>query len=345
MRSYGKVSTQFWHDERIRSLPEAAQVLALYILTSPHGNAVGCFMLPDGYIQADLRWPAKRVAENLALLIEAGFIERDEKSGLTRLPKWWKHNTIENPKVGRSIEKIVEALPDKGSPLVKALIASLEPFAHRFSELFAKQYLKPSAIPYQEPYSEPSRYPEPKPEPEPEQQPHIGSGDGKGKLIVQAFDDALAKAFGEDKRRAWPRQDDLVFANRWIEHGASFELLSAIFEARMPAAAAAGRKPPAGLKYFEGAVAEALDAAKRPMQSANGHANGAKPKVDPTRFTDEEWRICVRSLEAGPQGSFDQPWPAVWRKPPVKGKWAEGCLVPKHIQREFGYGPAPEAQS
>ena len=56
MRTYGKVKIAFWEDDKIRGLPDAPKLLALYCLTGEHSNAIGCFRLPLGYIETDLRW-------------------------------------------------------------------------------------------------------------------------------------------------------------------------------------------------------------------------------------------------------------------------------------------------
>src|SRR6185437_7416304 len=56
MTRYGKVETGFWHSKKIRRLSQNATFLMLYLLSCPHSNAVGCFVLLDGYVAADVRW-------------------------------------------------------------------------------------------------------------------------------------------------------------------------------------------------------------------------------------------------------------------------------------------------
>ena len=53
MRDYGKVFSTFWTSDSTRGMSDDAKVLALYLLTGPHSNIIGCFRLPDGYVSED----------------------------------------------------------------------------------------------------------------------------------------------------------------------------------------------------------------------------------------------------------------------------------------------------
>jgi hypothetical protein len=55
MRSYGSVHTKFWINSDVQLLSPNAKLLALYLLTSPHTNMLGCFRLPIGYVVEDLQ--------------------------------------------------------------------------------------------------------------------------------------------------------------------------------------------------------------------------------------------------------------------------------------------------
>ena len=50
MRLYGRIETSFWQNEKVQRLSDGGRMLYLYLLTCPHGNSVGCFVLHDGYI-------------------------------------------------------------------------------------------------------------------------------------------------------------------------------------------------------------------------------------------------------------------------------------------------------
>jgi hypothetical protein len=54
MRDYGVVRVRFWEWAKSRQLSAEERELALYLLTSPHGNALGCFRLPIAYLCDDI---------------------------------------------------------------------------------------------------------------------------------------------------------------------------------------------------------------------------------------------------------------------------------------------------
>ncbi|KKL69509.1 hypothetical protein LCGC14_2114190, partial [marine sediment metagenome] len=85
MRKYGKIETAFWHNPKVRGLSESARLLYLYMISCPHGNSLGCFVLPDGYISADLEWDQRQVSKHVNELVSGRLIERSETSSLIRI--------------------------------------------------------------------------------------------------------------------------------------------------------------------------------------------------------------------------------------------------------------------
>lgn len=80
MREYAKVAPQFWigpTGKRIRQLGADAQVIALYLLTSPHANMIGLYHLPVPYISADTGIPIDGASKALQRLTDAGFCGYD----------------------------------------------------------------------------------------------------------------------------------------------------------------------------------------------------------------------------------------------------------------------------
>ena len=112
MSRYGKIETGFWHNPKVRQLSEQGRFMLLYLLSCPHSNAAGCFVLPDGYIAADLGWSLETVSQTLSELFEKGLIERDAASNLTRIIGWWGHNAIENANVAKHVAKEISSLPN-----------------------------------------------------------------------------------------------------------------------------------------------------------------------------------------------------------------------------------------
>jgi hypothetical protein len=123
MARYGKIETGFWHSPKIRRLSQEAKYLMLYLLSCPHGNAIGCFVLHDGYITADLRWSNDAVGIYVQELVENGLVERDLETSLLRIVGWWGHNAIENPNVAKHVAKEIAALP--ACPVKDHLIEAL----------------------------------------------------------------------------------------------------------------------------------------------------------------------------------------------------------------------------
>lgn len=159
MRDYGRVYSSFWQSPETRTFSEDARVLALYMLTSPHANLIGCFRLPDAYAADDLQWNPERVREGLLELERNGFLTRDEASKWVFIHKYLKWNAFENGNVAEAARKAFDQVPSIA--LKPLLAAALLEFGCHLRAGFSEQLqtlLKPFANPE----------PEPDPDPEPE---------------------------------------------------------------------------------------------------------------------------------------------------------------------------------
>lgn len=171
MRPYGRVFTQFWIDEDVKKLSDSAKLLALYLLTSPHSNAVGCFRLPDGYIAGDLDWPVGQVELTMHELLAMGFCIRCNATGFLMIRNYLRFNPIENPNVGKAVARTVEAIP-KNTVLMGPLYDALKPFRERlpkgFVEAMAERLPKPEPTASANTETETERETEPERETDPE---------------------------------------------------------------------------------------------------------------------------------------------------------------------------------
>jgi len=131
MRDYGKVHTSFWTSSNTRAMSEDGRALALYLLTSPHSNQIGCFRLPDGYVADDLQWSVERVSEGFVELFRNGFATRDQRSSWVCIRLFLKWNLIENPNQGASAAKLFKMVPDD-IPQKRELARALREFAPKF---------------------------------------------------------------------------------------------------------------------------------------------------------------------------------------------------------------------
>lgn len=110
-RDYGRVRVSFWESDDIRPLSPEHKFLGLYLLTSPHTNAIGCFRLPTAYVAYDTGMSPDAMTAAFAALRTAGFMEFCERSPWIWIPNYLKHNPPENPNVWRKCAKELEALP------------------------------------------------------------------------------------------------------------------------------------------------------------------------------------------------------------------------------------------
>lgn len=156
MRDYGRVYSAFWQSPETRSFSEDGRTLALYMLTSPHANLIGCFRLPDAYAADDLQWSSERVCEGFAELQAKGFVSRDEASKWVLIHKYIKWNAFENGNVAMAAQKAFDQVP--AIPLKALLAAALLEFGCHIKEPFANHLqtlVKPFANPEPEPDPEP----------------------------------------------------------------------------------------------------------------------------------------------------------------------------------------------
>ncbi|MGI2030622.1 hypothetical protein, partial [Endozoicomonas acroporae] len=96
MKDFGKVSGQFWISDDIQSLSDKAKLLALYLLTTGHGNLIGIFRMPKGYIAADLNWEEPSVERAIAELTASGFLLASDQCQYICIPQFMEHNPVDN---------------------------------------------------------------------------------------------------------------------------------------------------------------------------------------------------------------------------------------------------------
>ena len=121
--SYGKVSESYWHDDAIRALSEDARHGMLYLISCPHGNRLGLFVLAPAYAAEDLQWETERVSAMLTELRDAGRILWDEANRVVFVRYYLRHNTLANGNVIKGALRDLEALPR--TPLIGDLLDSV----------------------------------------------------------------------------------------------------------------------------------------------------------------------------------------------------------------------------
>jgi len=142
---YQKIEVQMWNDEKFVPLSAAEKYLFLYLLTSPHSNCLGAFVLKPGYAADDLGWEREQYLETLNSLSAKGFVTVDLTLYLTVVNNYLKHNPPDNQNQFKAILNMLVSLPQ--SPLLNTSIAYLQGFAERFSLPLPEQFSKPFAKP------------------------------------------------------------------------------------------------------------------------------------------------------------------------------------------------------
>ncbi|KAA0888808.1 hypothetical protein [Oryzomonas rubra] len=142
MRDYGKLHTSFWTSIDIKGLSDDGKLLAVYLLTCPHTNLIGCFRLPDGYVSEDLDWPSERVTKGFTELSAKGFVKRCPTTKWVLISKFIKWNEIENPNQAKSAAKLFTQIPDS-TPLKRLAAVALSTFTNKVDRSVLEPFLNP----------------------------------------------------------------------------------------------------------------------------------------------------------------------------------------------------------
>lgn len=100
MRDYGKVNGNFWIGRTGRSLRgnHEAQIVALYLMTSPHSNMIGLYHCPIAYIANETGLSTQGATKGLRCLIEADFCTFDEEIDFVFVQEMAKHQICDTMK-------------------------------------------------------------------------------------------------------------------------------------------------------------------------------------------------------------------------------------------------------
>ena len=118
MRNYGKVSSRFWTGRTGKLLrgDSDAQLLALYLMTSPHANMIGVFHCPVMYMAHETGITMEGASKALRRLREVEFCTFDEDEELIWVHEMAAHQIDEHlsPRDKRviGIRKQVEQIPE-----------------------------------------------------------------------------------------------------------------------------------------------------------------------------------------------------------------------------------------
>jgi len=133
MRDYSIVSAKFWIGETGKNLRgnKDAQILALYLLTSPHASMSGLYYCPIYYMVQDTGLPLEGVKKALAGLEKQGFCEYDEASDIVLINQMARFQI--GPTLSRGDKRRIGLLKELGRlPQTK--------LTRRFYEIYCDAY-------------------------------------------------------------------------------------------------------------------------------------------------------------------------------------------------------------
>ena len=119
MGQYARIQTRIWNSATFQGLSDDARLLWFYLLTCPHNNLLGMYVLKEGYALEDLGWPSKRFAKPLGELLAVpltdgsnGLACYDESTKVMLIKNYLEHNPLENPNQVKAGIKIINELPN-----------------------------------------------------------------------------------------------------------------------------------------------------------------------------------------------------------------------------------------
>ena len=139
MSEYSKIQKRIWNSRTFHHLSEDAKFLWFYILTCPHSNMLGLYVLKPGYVHEDLGWSNQRFSKSFNELLNIqlsngcqGLIKYDSDNNLILIKNFLEHNPLQNPNQVTAAIKKIRDLPI--SPLFKDLKLFIEQLQQPFIE-------------------------------------------------------------------------------------------------------------------------------------------------------------------------------------------------------------------
>jgi hypothetical protein len=134
MRDYSKVSPQFWIGKTGKALRKCsieAQLVALYLMTSPHANMLGLYYVPQTFIAHETGLGLEGAMKGLRGCIDAGFCKYDDDSEMVWVIEMARFQIADqlnpNDKQCKGVQNEYDSLPDN-------------PFLNAFFDMYAKAF-------------------------------------------------------------------------------------------------------------------------------------------------------------------------------------------------------------
>lgn len=111
MARYKKIDVRIWNDAKFNALSSDAQLVFLYLLTSPQTTMLGAVPVDKHTVSRILKFDDIRYGIGYKQLSEYGMLEYDE-AGIYWIKNFLKYNPPENPKVVISWSSLLDLFPE-----------------------------------------------------------------------------------------------------------------------------------------------------------------------------------------------------------------------------------------
>ncbi len=128
---YYRIAPKIWRHAMVHHWQTETTVLALYLLTCPHRNIAGLYVLPLAYITADLALPMEIIEAHLHILRTEDFIQYDDENQVLFLRNALAYDAPENGNQRKGAVKALQEVP--GSFLWRSLWQQARCYAPEFA--------------------------------------------------------------------------------------------------------------------------------------------------------------------------------------------------------------------
>jgi hypothetical protein len=94
---YRPIQCQIWTDEKFKVLTPRQKLLFFYVLTSPHSNMLGIYVLKFPYAAADMNMDEGELCGHMGVLETHGFVQYDDEAEVVFIKNFIEHNKMRNP--------------------------------------------------------------------------------------------------------------------------------------------------------------------------------------------------------------------------------------------------------
>ncbi len=108
---YSKVFVKIWSSKDFRSLSDNGKLTFMYLLTSPHRNMGGYYVLPFPYLCFDVGLSEQDARAALQEIVDTGMAMYDYDTHVVLVSNWFRYNPIENTNQAKGLNRQLGEMP------------------------------------------------------------------------------------------------------------------------------------------------------------------------------------------------------------------------------------------